>query len=76
MENRDVVLPGDPGWPEPYIPHGEGLHRYSEEGHAVLVYPDRLSEMPPGGVRVPLGLFTEESILRLAPLTLIARRAD
>ena len=63
--------------PAPYVPHGEGRLRYSEEGHAVLVYPDRLTEMPPGGVRVPLGLFRgDDAILSLAPLTLIARTSD
>ena len=64
---------------KPYIPSGvECCHTYSEDGHAVLVYPDRLSEMPPGGVRVPLGLFPPDdgAILRLAPLTLIVRRTD
>lgn len=62
----------------PYEPYGEERLSYSEEGHAVLVYPDRLSEMPARGVKVPLGIFPPDrySLLSLAPLTLCARTSD
>ena len=67
----------DDSSPEPYIPVGEGILRESPKtGYGVLVYPDRLSRTPPGGVRTLLGAtpLTGDYIESLDPLTVIVRR--
>ena len=67
-DTRDRIAADPPG---PYVPHGEGVLRRVSGGHVALVYPDRLSEMPLGGVKTLLGNpFPPQFVLSLDPLTI------